>query len=139
MTAEIHGPFTRTHEASGEPLSSRTPRVSDHALTPALRARTCRWLEKIFARVNNWGIKDAAGVIVRYWWANPSFGDYGGQRTSHRHRHRLRAVELFGRGGVHGRMGPDCRERGCRSLGAILRSDRCAPRSCGTYASATCT
>lgn len=26
----------------------------------------------IFARVNNWGMKDAAGVVVRYWWANPS-------------------------------------------------------------------
>ena len=27
---------------------------------------------RMFARVNNWGIKDAAGVIVRYWWCNPS-------------------------------------------------------------------
>ena len=26
----------------------------------------------LFARVNNWGMKDAAGVVVRYWWANPS-------------------------------------------------------------------
>jgi hypothetical protein len=27
---------------------------------------------RIFARVNNGGVKDAAGVVVRFWWANPS-------------------------------------------------------------------
>jgi hypothetical protein len=27
---------------------------------------------RIFARVNNWGMKDQSNVVVRYWWANPS-------------------------------------------------------------------
>jgi len=27
---------------------------------------------RIFARVSNGGLKDASGVVVRYWWANPS-------------------------------------------------------------------
>ena len=27
---------------------------------------------KVFARVNNWGLKDATPVEVRFWWANPS-------------------------------------------------------------------
>lgn len=29
-------------------------------------------INRVFARVNNWGMQDAAGVLIRYWWANPS-------------------------------------------------------------------
>lgn len=27
---------------------------------------------RIFCRVNNWGMQDASGVRLRFWWANPS-------------------------------------------------------------------